>query len=250
MNRPAHEPAADLSVITPLSLSRAGLRLAPDQVGVLRRYLQALLGANKRLNLTRITDPPAAVLRHLVEPLLGWEHLAGIAPAGPIVDVGSGGGSPGLPIAIVAPDRAVTLLEARRRKAAFLQETVAALGLRNVRVVHERAEAFGHGDERESFAVALTRALAPLPAAFELLLPLVANGGLAAIYSGPSVRTRLPAAAASAAALGAEAPQPIPIHWPGSDRDLLIVTTRKHAPTPARYPRTIRQIRRAPLGAE
>jgi 16S rRNA (guanine527-N7)-methyltransferase len=100
---------------------------------------------------------------------------------GAIVDVGSGGGAPGLPLAAALPDRQVTLLEANGRKCSFLRE--AALDFRNVTVVQGRAEE----QEIDHFGVAVAKALAPPPVAAEWCLPLVAPGGAVVLYVGPSV---------------------------------------------------------------
>jgi len=113
---------------------------------------------------------------HLVEDsLVLLEHLG---DAKTLVDVGSGGGLPGLPLKIVRPDIAVTLVEADSGKAAFLVQACARLGLTDVEVLARRAEDVGHDARyRESFDVAVARALAPLPTLVELCLPLVRIGG-------------------------------------------------------------------------
>jgi 16S rRNA (guanine527-N7)-methyltransferase len=112
------------------------------------------------------------------------ESLAALAVVrrfeGPIVDVGSGGGAPGIPLAAALPDRQVALLEANGRKCAFLRE--AALEFPNVTVVQGRAEE----QETDSFGVALAKALAPPPVAAEWCLPLVAPGGATVLFVGPS----------------------------------------------------------------
>ncbi len=99
---------------------------------------------------------------------------------GPIVDVGSGGGAPGIPLAAALPEREVTLLEANARKCAFLEQTARAFS--NVRVVRGRAEE----QETDHYGVAVAKALAPPPVAAEWCLPLVAPGGAAILFVGPS----------------------------------------------------------------
>ena len=112
------------------------------------------------------------------------ESLAAVAVVqrfdGPIVDVGSGGGAPGIPLAAVLPERQVTLLEANGRKCAFLRE--AAGEFSNVTVVQGRAEE----QETDRFGVAVAKALAPPPVAAEWCLPLVAPGGTVVLYVGPT----------------------------------------------------------------
>jgi 16S rRNA (guanine527-N7)-methyltransferase len=99
---------------------------------------------------------------------------------GPIVDVGSGGGAPGIPLATALPDREVTLLEANGRKCTFLRDVARAYP--NVTVVHGRAEE----QETDRFGVAVAKALAPPPVAAEWSLPLVAPGGAVILFVGPS----------------------------------------------------------------
>src|SRR5216683_2311008 len=144
-------------------------------------------------------DPPA-----LVEDSLALlPFLDGIST---LVDVGSGGGMPGIPLQLVRPELAVTLVEADRQKAAFLEHAAARLGIA-VTVVSERAEDVGRGSLRDSFDAACCRALASLPAAVELCLPLVRVGGrLLALRTEPDVE----AAAEACRLLGGGDPQVLP----------------------------------------
>ena len=226
------------------ALSEAGLNVGDERISLLRQFLSHLLEANQTLNLTRDAEPVLAVERHVVEPLAAWRAVESMLPAGALIDVGSGGGAPGLPIAIVAPDRPVTLLETRERKAAYLQESVVALGLKNVTVHHGRAEEYAKGAGRERFAVALARALARLPIAVEVLLPLVETGGSCVVYAGPSVNEQLTAATGVAERVGGATPKVQAVSWPGSSRDLRLVTIAKLTPSPARYPRSVRRLKK------
>jgi 16S rRNA (guanine527-N7)-methyltransferase len=148
---------------------------------------------------------------------------------GPIVDVGSGGGAPGIPLASALPDRYVTLLEANGRKCAFLRE--AAREFSNVTVVQGRAEEH----ETDSFGVAVAKALAPPPVAAEWCLPLVAPGGAAVLYVGPSADA--PAVSRVSERLaGAPAEE-----TPG------LLVLRKLEPTPTGFPRRPGVAKRRPL---
>jgi 16S rRNA (guanine527-N7)-methyltransferase len=154
---------------------------------------------------------------------------------GPVVDVGSGGGAPGIPIAAALPEREVTLLEATGWKCAFLEE--AAREFPNVRVVRGRAEE----QETDRFGVALAKALAPPAVAAEWCLPLVGPGGAAILYTGDSNGGLGRAAQALAAA-------PPELHSvEGSDRRKLVVL-RKLGPTPPGFPRRPGMARKRPLG--
>ena len=148
---------------------------------------------------------------------------------GPIVDVGSGGGTPGIPLAASLPDREVTLLEAERRKAAFLER--AAREFPNVRVVRGRAEE----QPVDAYGVAVAKALAPPPVAAEWCLPLVRPGGASVLWVGPSAEPdRVARVADRLAARLVESP-------PG------LLVLHKLAPTPAGFPRRPGVARRRPL---
>ena len=151
------------------------------------------------------------------------------ASSGGIVDVGSGGGSPGIPIAIALPSRDVTLLEAERRKCRFLERFAAELP--NLSVVWGRAEE----QPVERYGVALAKALAKPPVAVELCLPLVRTGGVAVVWVGETADTD--AAAAAAAQLGGTLER--------AGDGLLVL--RKVAPTPPGFPRRPGMAKKRPL---
>ena len=141
----------------------------------LERWLDALL---ETPGLTSIADRGEARRVHVDGSLAALPAVQRFA--GPIVDVGSGGGSPGIPLAAELPDREVTLLEANARKASFLERVAADFP--NVRVVRGRAEE----QDVDFYGVAVARALAPPPVAAEWCLPLVRPGGGVVLYAGPT----------------------------------------------------------------
>ena len=190
----------------------------------LERWLDALLATP---GLTSIRDRVEAVRVHVDETLAALEVVRRYG--GPIVDVGSGGGAPGIPLASALPNRQVTLLEANGRKCAFLREM--ALEFPNVTVVQGRAEE----QETDRFGVAVAKALAPPPVAAEWCLPLVVPGGAVVLYVGPSAD----AAAVSRAAerLGGGPVEQLP--------GLLVL--HKVAPTPPGFPRRPGLAKKRPL---
>jgi len=168
----------------------------------------------------------------IADSLVLADHLGG---ARRLVDVGSGGGLPGLPLKIAHPDLEVTLIEADQSKAAFLVQAAARLGLRGVEVVAMRAEDAGQDSRyRESFDVAVARALAPLPTLVELCLPLVMVGGR--LLAQKTDREDAARAERAIGVLGGllEPALPAPSAARGSG---IVVTVRKVKPTPAAYPR-------------
>ena len=176
--------------------------------------------------LTSISDP-AEARRALLEDSLRAVPLVERYD-GPVVDVGSGGGAPGIPVADALPERQVTLLEANGRKCEFLRSFAPP----NVSVVRGRAEE----QEQDRFGVALAKALAPPPVAAEWCLPLVAPGGAAILFVGPSADAeRVARAAALLAAELVESP-------PG------FLVLEKRGPTPPGFPRRPGLARKRPLG--
>jgi 16S rRNA (guanine527-N7)-methyltransferase len=149
--------------------------------------------------------------------------------SGPVVDVGSGGGSPGIPLAVALPEREVTLLEAERRKCDFLLRWAGELP--NLTVVWGRAEE----QPTEAFGVALAKALAPPHVAVEWCLPLVAEGGAVLLWTGASASPSRVQAAATLVAGRLES----------ADGGIMLV--RKTGPTPAGFPRRAGMARKRPL---
>ena len=190
----------------------------------LERWLAALLATP---GLTSIRDPDEARRVHVDESLAALDAVQRFE--GPIVDVGSGGGAPGIPLAAGLPDREVMLLEANGRKCAFLRE--AAREFPNVTVVQGRAEE----QETDRFGVAVAKALAPPPVAAEWCLPLVAPGGAAVLYVGPSADA--PAVSRVSERLGGAAVEETP--------GLLVLP--KLEPTPPGFPRRPGVAKKRPL---
>ena len=192
----------------------------------LRRYLDELYLWNRRINLTSVPREQAES-RHTGESrrLLGELGATGGLR---LVDIGSGGGIPGLVIAILRPDLRVTLVEADRRRAGFLLHAAALCSCAGVEVVAARAENVGHDPaHREGYDLAVSRAAAPAPVLCELALPLLRAGGRLVALVGDAA-TEAEAAAYAAGACGGG--QPVATA-PG------ILSVTKVAPTPERFPR-------------
>jgi 16S rRNA (guanine527-N7)-methyltransferase len=190
----------------------------------LERWLAALV---ETPGLTAVCNPVDARRLHVDESLAALPLVTRYE--GPIVDVGSGGGSPGIPLAAAQPDREVTLLEVSRRKCEFLERW--AREFPNVRVVCGRAEE----QPLERSGVAVAKALAKPPVALEWCLPLVAVGGAALVYVGPSAAPALVAGVAER--LGGGPPE--------LENGVLVVP--KVAPTPPGFPRRAGMAKKRPL---
>ena len=155
-----------------------------------------------------------------------------------MIDIGTGAGIPGLPLKIMRPDLAVTLLEAIGKKVRFLEEIVQQLDLKDVQVLHGRAEELARDPAyRETFALALARAVAPLRILVELALPFVRLGGHLAAAKGSGAAREVREAANSLAECGGAVDRLVSLDVPGPGPAPRLVIIRKIAPTPERYPR-------------
>lgn len=191
---------------------------------VLERWLSAVVAT---AGLTALKDPLEARRVLLDDALAGLELVRGFE--GPIVDVGSGGGTPGIPLAASLPDCSVTLLEAERRKTEFLERWTTDLP--NLRVVRGRAET----QTTDCYKVAVAKALAHPPVAAEWCLPLVEEGGVVILWVGPSVDPeRVARVAKRVAGELMESPSGF-------------LVLRKVGPTPAGFPRRPGMAKKRPL---
>ena len=145
-------------------LRELDLALNDDQVTALLTYRDLLVKWNRAFNLTAVRDPGEMIARHLLDSLAVLPHLE----AGPTLDVGTGAGLPGIPLAIARPDQAFTLLDGNGKKARFVRQARRELGLDNVEVVHARVEQY-----RKAPSQIISRAFAALPDMLELLGPLM-----------------------------------------------------------------------------
>ena len=207
----------------------------------LRRFLERLLETNRSFNLTAITDPAEAWDKHVLDSLTLLPDLRELPEGSRVVDVGSGGGLPALPLAITLPGLRFTLLEATAKKARFLEQTATELGLANVSVVCERAESFGRGPERERFDATSSRAVSRLPVLLELTLPLIRVGGLCLAIKGEQAAREVAEAKNALQVLRAE------VEDTRRTASGVVVRIRKIAKTPLKYPRRPGEPKRAPL---
>jgi len=213
--------------------------LLPDgYADAVERYVAGLLAANRRVNLTRVSDPEEVARLHLLDALAALPLLD--ASAGhSIVDLGSGGGVPALPLALARPRLAWLLVDSVEKKVRALAAMSAALHLPHVRALAERAETLGRDPaHRERHDVVTARACAPLPVLLEYALPLLRHGGELIAWKGPLTEEEpeVQAGRVAASLLGGGS---LTIHAPAVPAlgGHCLVTVRKVAPTPGRYPR-------------
>ena len=218
--------------------SRWGLELEPDRLSRLKQFAERVVEVNTRLNLTRITEPRELVLKHFLDSLTVWRVLTGEERAGSrFLDIGSGPGFPGIPLAIALPGLRGTSLEATGKKVAFQREAIAALGV-ELDVIQGRAEELGRqAAHRERYDWVVARALAPLPTLAEYALPFVRVGGHFIAMKGSRAHEELQDATAAIRKLGGQLDRIESLELPDDEGERHLVVIRKVAPTPATYPR-------------
>jgi 16S rRNA (guanine527-N7)-methyltransferase len=241
--------AARLALDRLLDTDAPGLRagLPPGFADAAEHYVRLLLEANDRLNLTRVVDPEAVARLHLLDSLAALPHLDAAGPRHAL-DIGTGGGVPGLVLALARPSVSWTLVDSVGKKVDAVRGFVEALGLSSVTTVQSRAEDLGRGDLRDTRDLVVARACAPLPVLAEYGLPLLRIGGSLIAWKGRIGSDELAAGAAASALLGGGAPdqRPSGVASLGDHRFVLIP---KLASTPGRYPRRPGEPARRPLPA-
>lgn len=223
--------------------------LPPGFADAAQRYVELLLVANERLNLTRVMAPEAVARLHLLDALAALPLLDDAAPAS-AVDLGSGGGVPGIPLALARPEIRWTLVDSIAKKAEALQGFVEALGLRNVVVLAERAETLGQlPAHREEHDLVAARACAPLPVLAELALPLLRTSGRLVAWKGLLTEhsDEIQHGRAALSQVGGELRSVRPAGMAALGGHTLVIAS-KERPTPARYPRRPGEPSRHPLG--
>ena len=226
-----------------------GLAFDPGDLERLERFLGLLYEANTRMNLTAIRDPADAWNRHVLDSLtlLPWVHAAREAAAADgreasLIDVGSGGGLPGMVLACVAPELPITLVEATGKKARFLEDTASSIGLDRVVVLAERVEVVGRDQaHREAHDLVTSRAVGPLDVLSEYLVPLSRVDGTILATKGARAEEEIAQAKQALYHLHAEVTE---VHPTPTGR---IVVIAKKRPVPRAYPRSVGEPKRKPL---
>ncbi len=228
-------------------LAQLGLDGVPDGApALLERYGELLMEKNRVMNLTAITDPRDVATLHMLDcaALLGCAGFEGKT----LIDVGTGAGFPGVPLAALVPSLEVTLLDSLGKRVDWLAESCQALGLDNARAVHARAEEAGRdGAYREQFDFAAARAVADLRVLSELCLPFVRVGGCFLAMKGTDSGREIEAARPAVQALGGTVEGWRDYAIPHTDVSHRVVFVKKIAPTPFQYPRRWAKIQKSPV---
>jgi 16S rRNA (guanine527-N7)-methyltransferase len=220
------------------------LPLTEEMLRAYRLYCGTLLETNKVMNLTAIEGEDDTARLHFLDCAA---ILREVDPAGKsLIDVGTGAGFPGLALKIACPALRLTLLDSLDKRIGFLRATCGQLGFPEVECIHARAEEIPQG-LRESFDLAVSRAVARLQVLAELCLPYVKTGGLFIAMKGPDIEAELEEAKPAIKKLGGKTEKVVPYTIPGTDVTHSLLLIRKTAPTPPDLPRKWAQIKKRPL---
>lgn len=210
-------------------------------------YRDLLKQWNQKINITSIEDDEEIYLKHFIDSVL-LLNKDNINENKKIIDVGTGGGFPGLPLKIINNNYKITLLDSLRKRIDFLQEVVNALSLSNVKLIHGRAEDFGQNKEhRENYDICVSRAVAPLNVLSEYCIPFVKVGGYFAAYKSNIISQEITNSDNAIEKLGGKLKEIKEISIPGTDIIRKIVIIEKVEPTNKRYPRKAGKPSKEPL---
>lgn len=228
-------------------VAESQIQVTDEQYRLFGLYYEYLMEYNQKVNLTRIIEPQDVAAKHF------WDSIS-VGKSGDffngcsVIDVGTGAGFPGIPLAVMRPDVRVTLVDSLKKRTIFLSEAVALLGLANVAIIHARAEDIGQNPKyRARYDVVLARAVAPLNVLAELCIPLAKTGGVFLAMKGPKAVEEIEFAGKAIQKLGATVSGYESTTLPLVGETRTLIRIKKTSPTPAAYPRKAGTPERQPL---
>ena len=212
-----------------------GVRFSVEQIEQFYKYMNLLIEWNEKMNLTAITEPKEIILKHFIDSITILKYIDDNSK---LVDVGTGAGFPGVPLSIMNPTLKITLVDSLNKRLIFLEEVVKELNLKNIEIVHARAEEFGQNKNyREKFDVATSRAVANLATLSEYLVPLVKIDGKIISMKASNAKEEINDAKKAIEVLGGKIEKIEEFDLPESDIGRTIIIIDKNKCTPAKYPR-------------
>ena len=218
-------------------LAALGEDRAAEKAEKLLAYMEGLLEKNRYINLTAITDPEEFIEKHFMDSLTpcGQAFFENVQR---VIDLGTGGGFPGIPLAVLRPEKEFVLADSLAKRLAVIDELCGKIGIDNVRTVHGRAEDLGRAPEfRETFDLCVSRAVADMSVLAEYCLPLVKRGGYFCAYKSWPVEEELQRARKAIKVLGGGKTETACVQDIGAEKAHCLVIVEKSNDTPARYPR-------------
>ena len=207
-----------------------------NQINQLDLFYEMLVEKNKVMNLTAITEFDEVMVKHFADSL----SIGKVMPANinSVCDLGTGAGFPGIPMAIAYPNIQFTLIDSLNKRIKFLQEVVDALGLKNVTLIHARAEEAGRNKlYREMFDLVVSRAVANISTLSEYCLPLVKLNGYFISFKSGDIKEEISLSGNAIQKLGGSMEEPVYFSLPDTDISRSFIIIDKKKSTPKAYPR-------------
>lgn len=229
------------------AMDTLGCDSSAETLSRFERYMQLILEWNEKVNLTAITERDEFVKKHFIDSLCCIPHEE-YKEAETVIDVGTGAGFPGMPLAIVSPDKKFLLIDSLNKRIKILNEIIDELGLKNVEAVHGRAEELARNKlYREQFDICVSRAVSRLSVLSEYCLPFVKKGGWLAAYKGPDADREIEDAHSALGKLGGKVIEMKNTEMTQFGISHRIVYIQKTMNTPKVYPRKAGTPEKKPL---
>lgn len=219
------------------AILETGLACSDDQVNKFETYMQGILAWNEKVNLTRITQPDEFIVKHFLDSLVCCTHKE-YQNARKIIDVGTGAGFPGIPLAIMSADKNFVLMDSLGKRLKIIDELCAEAGISNVETIHARAEELARNKQhREKYDLCVSRAVANMAVLAEYCLPFIKVGGCLMAYKGLEAAEEAEAAKNAIKLLGGNLAEIYDASLEKYDISHKIVVIKKVKNTVSKYPR-------------
>lgn len=214
--------------------NKNNIKVSDREIENLYKYMIGIIEWNDKVNVTAITEEKLFIVKHFIDSLLINHYLQGKEK---IIDIGTGGGFPGIPLKILNKDKKFVLIDSVNKKLNVIRDLSEKIELENLEIIHSRAEDLASKKEyRESFDVATTRAVSNLSTILEYMLPFVKVGGIAVCMKGPNYKEELEDAQKAIEILGGKLEHIESFNLEGEmERNVLVI--RKVKNTPNKFPR-------------
>lgn len=224
-----------------------GLSFDEEKYNKFIKYKDLVKEWNQKINLTAITDDEEIIKKHFIDSIKVF-NCDYVKNAKSIIDIGTGGGFPGIPMKIVKEDSKMVLLDSLNKRINFLNEVINELNLPNIKTIHGRAEDYAQTAEyRQRFDLAVSRAVANLTVLLEFCLPYVKVGGHFVALKGPAIDEEIKDAETALKLLGGKIEAIIEVDIEGSDLKHNLLVVKKVKDTPKKYPRKAGMVTKNPL---